>query len=140
MNSSPLLSSEPLPFDLESVWQTAPLERSPEYYDVFYRIAVVLDARAVGRLISLVENLSSPYRDWALYYLSIHLFHLPETVRVYIESLEGSEGEDGHVVREGRSRRQSKERWPLWRFPVWWLAEALKEVSSTGASTAESQV
>jgi hypothetical protein len=90
-------------------------------------------------LIALVEGLSSPYRDWALYYLSIHLLHVPETVRVYIESLEGSEGEDGDAVREGGKKRQSKERCALWRFPAWWLAEALKEVPLIEASTGEIQ-
>jgi Restriction endonuclease len=80
--------------------------------------------------IALVEGLSRPYRDWAFVYLSIQALNLPEKVRVYIERLEEAESEDGQSVREGKESRQPKDRRRLWKFPVLWLAEALKEVET----------
>jgi hypothetical protein len=84
--------------------------------------------------VALIEGLSSPYRDWALYYLSIQALHLPKGVQAYIEGLETYESEDGNAVREGKGSRQPMDRRTLWKFPVWWLEDALKEAE--GASKA----
>jgi hypothetical protein len=85
-------------------------------------------------VITLVEGLSRPYRDWALAYLSIQLLHLPQKVHTYIEGLEDAEDEDGHAVREGKKHRNPRSPRVLWRFPVLWLSEALREATPTKAS------
>lgn len=77
--------------------------------------------------IALVEGMNYPYRDLALYYLSVQVVRLPTKVRAYIENLEGDESEDGEAVRYGKKERQpEKGPWTLFKFPVRWIAAALE--------------
>lgn len=77
--------------------------------------------------IALVEGLSQPYRVSALVYLSIQSVRLPSKVRAYIEGLEEVDSDDGKVVRHGKKERQpEKGSRTIFRFPVRWIAAALK--------------
>jgi hypothetical protein len=67
-------------------------------------------------VVSLIEGLTDPFRSLALAYLSAQVEHLPESVRRYLESLEGTEGRDGDAVRSGKEKLDSGEGNNPWRF------------------------
>jgi hypothetical protein len=77
--------------------------------------------------IALVKGMNYPYRDFALYYLSIQVVRLPPKVRAYVESFEEAEGTDGEAVRLGKKERQP-EKGPqtIFEFRVRWIAAMLK--------------